>query len=341
MRALMYYGPMDMRLITLPDPEPADGQVLLGINCTGICGSDVHGFMGTTGRRTPPMVMGHEFTARVVKTGAGVTKCKTGDRLTVFPLFTCGLCEHCKNGMPNRCEQRRFMGTFSENGAFAEYICCGGDNVITLPDTVDDATGALIEPLAVAYAAVKKAPVLTGKTVVVVGSGTIGLLILKVVKHFGAECAVSVDISEHRRAAAEKSGADVCLDPRAGDIGGLLEERCGRLADVSFEAVGNASAARISTDCLKIGGTAVWVGNSDRMIDIDMQRIVTRELSVLGSYIYRREDYEDTVALLGGGKIDVASLISETVAMDEAVGVFNRLAAGDTETIKVLVDMRK
>ena len=342
MRVLMYYGPEDMKIAQQPEPGPKENQVKLKICYTGICGSDVHGYLGTTGRRTAPMIMGHEFSAEVIEIGREVKKYKPGDRVTVFPVYSCGECDNCKDGAVNVCDNRKFMGTLSDNGAFAEYMCCEEENLYLLPDALDDKTGALIEPFAVAYAAVRKTLPLEGKNVMIIGSGTIGLLILVIAKHFGAKNLIVSDLSDNRLQAAAQFGADLIINSGQEDMDGVLKAHGWRnCIDIVFEAVGTTPTAQSSIEYIRNRGTVIWVGNSARMINIDMQQVVTRELKILGTYIYQKKDYTDSIELLAEKKIDISGFISQIVDMDGAESVFKQLAAGDTTKIKVLVDMRK
>ncbi|MGI6160449.1 MAG: zinc-dependent alcohol dehydrogenase [Christensenellales bacterium] len=342
MRVLMYYGPENMKVAEQPEPSPKDNEVKLKMLYVGICGSDVHGYLGTTGRRTPPMVMGHEFSAEVVEIGKNVTKFKVGDIVTALPIYNCGECPNCLEGAINACDNREFMGTMDVDGAFAEYLCCDENIVYKLPDTLDSKVGALLEPFAVAYHAVGRAMPLEGKNVMVIGAGTIGLLVMMIAKHFGAKNIVVTDLSDDRLDAAKKFGADITINSGNTNVGEALEaEGLRKSIDVTFEAVGITPTAQQSVEYVRNRGTVVWVGNSAQMININMQQIVTRELSVLGTYIYIVKDYVESIELLDSGKIDISGLISDVVGMDEAEDMFKLLAAGDTTKIKILVDMQR
>jgi 2-desacetyl-2-hydroxyethyl bacteriochlorophyllide A dehydrogenase len=340
MRALVYYGPENMKVADMPEPSPKENEVKLEIHYVGICGSDVHGYLGTTGRRIPPMVMGHEFSAVVVQAGAKVKRFKKGDRVTALPILNCGECSYCRAGLINACENREFMGTMSVNGVLAEYVCVDEKILYALPDSLDDKTAALIEPFAVAYHALCKAEI-RDKNVMIAGAGTIGLFALTVAKYFGAAKTVVTDLSPDRLTAAKKAGADIIINPGEGDVGKVLEEHGLRKSiDVTVEAVGITPTAQQTINYVRNMGTVIWIGNSAQMIEINMQQIVTRELTVKGTYVYIQKDYEESIRLLGEGRIDISGFVSGVVGMGEAEAMFKKLAAGETAMVKVLVDVR-
>jgi 2-desacetyl-2-hydroxyethyl bacteriochlorophyllide A dehydrogenase len=210
-----------------------------------------------------------------------------------------------------------------------------------LPDSLDDKTGALIEPFAVAYHALNKTEI-KGKNVMIAGAGTIGLFALTVAKYLGAAKTIVTDLSPDRLAAAKKTGADIIINPKEQDVGKTLEQQgLRKFIDVTVEAVGIAPTAQQTINFVRNMGTVIWIGNSAQMIEINMQQIVTRELTVKGTYVYIQKDYEESIKLLGSGTLDISGFVSGIVGMSEAEAMFKRLAAGDTTMIKVLVDVRK
>lgn len=330
-----------MEITDIPEPFPKDNEVKIAVKYSGICGSDVHGYLGRTGRRTPPMVMGHEFSGEVKETGSKVTKFNPGDHVTVQPIIYCGECEYCKSGLINICQNRQLLGTMDLNGSFTEYVCVDENNVCMLPEGMSYQKAAMIEPFAVAYRAVQRALPLDGKTILVAGAGTIGLLVLIVAKYFGAARAVVVDLSDTRLALAAKVGADITVNPKNQSLDEVLKENGLRNSiDVSFEAVGITPTAQQTINSVRNRGTIVWVGNSAQMIEINMQQIVTRELVVMGTYVYTDKDFRDALKLLGEGRINIRELISKEISLSEAKPMFDRLADGDGTLIKVLVNMQ-
>jgi 2-desacetyl-2-hydroxyethyl bacteriochlorophyllide A dehydrogenase len=340
MKALMYLGPKDMQVVDIEQPSPQKGEVKIAVKYVGICGSDVHGYLGTTGRRIPPMIMGHEFSGEVCEVGEGVTRFKKGDLVTVNPILNCCTCSYCESGDINICQNRRFLGTMDVNGAFCEYLCVEEDRVLHLPKGMDEKLGAMIEPLAVAYRSVQWALPLKGKNVLIAGAGAIGLLILKMAVYYGAANIIVSDLSDGRLATAKSLGATLTVNPATDDVEAVLKEKGLRdVIDVTIEAVGITPTAQQSINLVRNMGKVIWVGNSAQMIEINMQQVVTRELVIYGNYVYNMEDFKNAMELLGKGEVNVDSLISKVISIEETTPMFDRLAGGDTTMIKVLVDM--
>ena len=315
MQALVMTAFNELVLDELPVPRiERPDDVLIEVKAAGVCGSDLHGYTGQSGRRTPPLVMGHEATGRVLETGAGVTGLPAGTRVAIHPLDdTLGV--------------RRLMGKDAP-GAFAECVVWPAGNLVPLPDTVTYEQGAFVEPLAVAVRAVERAGLVDAASAVVVGAGTIGLLVASVLKQRGVRTVVISDPSAERRAVATGIGVDVALDPSSTDVAAAVRDLTGgQGADVAFEAVGIAATVAQAHDVVRYGGTVVWIGNNVRVIDVDMQQVVTRELSVLGTYAMSGDDFLAALGLLEAGAIDVASLIHRRATLEEGPRLFDELLA--------------
>lgn len=338
MKAIMYEGPEQLKRMEIPEPEPKAGEVKLKIRACGICGSDVHGYLGSTGRRIPPMVMGHEFCGEVVKQGAGAFQFHVGSRVSVYPVDFCGTCEMCQRGDVHLCLNKKAYGVLDVNGAFAEYICVPEKCCFPIADGVSDAVASLMEPLAVAYRGVSHAGDLTGKTVLLVGTGTIGLLALACVKKEKPQKIIVSDLSDHRLELAKKMGADDVINPEKENFKERILEESNKMGvDVAIEAVGVEATVQQAMSALRFGGTAVWIGNNKPFISINMQEIVTRELSVHGSFLYGYEEFKEVVQSINDGRIEVAPLISKTIQLDEAPEYFEILAHRPGNLIKVVV----
>ena len=341
MRALVYQGPKQMTIENWSTPTPQPGQVRVRTAFCGICGSDVHGFLGITGRRTAPMVMGHELSGIVDALGDGVTGWQIGDRVTVQPTFSCGDCDYCNEGLNNICPTRDFMGAMSCNGAFMDAFCVPVENLCKLPDNLTMEIGALIEPFAVAYRGVRHAGDISGKTVMICGAGTIGLMVLKVCKMLGAKTTVIVDLSDERLQLAKQHGADVLINGKD-DIGAVLTQHGIRdQIDVAIEAVGVSPTVQQTVDFVKTRGSIIWIGNSSPMVSLNMQTVVTRELNIQGSYIYTDADFRECVRLLSEQPQDFSGIISQIISVEEATAMFEELSHGAGAKIKVLVDMTR
>ncbi|MGE4284258.1 MAG: zinc-binding dehydrogenase [Clostridia bacterium] len=338
MKALVYYGPEDLRYIEIEDVKPQAGEVLVKVKACGICGSDVHGYLGITGRRTPPMVMGHEFAGIVEEVGEGVTTVNVGDRVAPYPVLFCGECEFCKQGKTHICLNKKSYGVLDCNGAMAEYICMPAKLIFQLDDNVSYNVGSMMEPMAVAYRGVNNAGDLSGKNVLIVGAGTIGMLVLAIVKMRNPAKVFVSDLSDSRLSVAKEMGADFVINPSKDNLDDIIKtETKGMGVDVALEAVGATPTVQQAMASLKIGGTAVWIGNSAKMITINMQEIVTRELKVFGTFIYTFKEFGEVVDLLNDGKFNVEPMISLTAPMGEGVEFFKRLAKDPGPLIKVIL----
>lgn len=340
MKALVYEGPHNMPLRDYPMCYPEAGQVKIKVKYCGICGSDLHGYTGASGRKIPPMVMGHEFSGVVTELGKGVKKFKVGDRVSVLPVEYCCECEFCKRGAVNICANRRNLGVLDVDGAFTEYICMNEKFVYALPDNVSDEEGALLEPLSVAHHAVGLAQPIKNNNVLIAGTGTIGLLIVMLVKAAGAAKIVVTDLSEDRLSLARKLGADITVNPAVQDLDATLKEAGIRNnIHVAIECVGATPTCQTTVDYVKIQGRIVWVGNAAKMITVNMQNIVTQELKIFGSYAFTEEDFSSSLRLLAERKLPAAEIITRIVTLEHATETFEELTKGGSKDIKVLVDV--
>lgn len=339
MKALMYMGPNNMPLTEVDEPEPKEYEVKIKVHYCGICGSDIHGYTGASGRKIPPMIMGHELSGQVVATGKKVAKFGPGDRVAVQPVMYCGACEFCRSGNMNICKNRRGLGVLDVNGAFTEYLCMEEKYVYLLPDSVSDYAGAVLEPLSVAYHAVGHVASYEGKTVLIAGAGTIGFLILKLVLARGAKAAIVTDLSGERLLRAQKAGASLVVNPAKESLdeklkaAGLRDE-----IDIAIECVGVTQTAQQTVEFVKIKGTVIWVGNADKLVTVNMQQVVTREVSVLGTYAFTENDFAAALKMLADGVIHVDDVVTDVVAMEDTEKKIAALSAGACPgDLKVLV----
>lgn len=340
MKALVFYGNEDLRLAEVADPKAGPGEALIRVKACGICGSDVHGYLGITGRRTPPMVMGHEFSGEVAAVGPGVADIRVGDRVAPYPVVFCGECAACRAGNMHLCLNKRALGVLDCDGAMSEYIAIPARLLFKLSDRVSYEVGAMMEPLAVAMRGVNHAGDLAGKTVLVVGAGTIGLLALALVKTRNPARVFVSDLSDTRLDVARRLGADFAVNPSQEDLAAAVKAATGGAgADVAIEAVGATPTVQQAMSCLRTGGTGVWIGNSAKMITVNMQEIVTRELRVAGSFLYTVQEFGEVVGLLNEGRLDVDPVISlKAPMMEEGIALFARLAKDPGPLIKVILN---
>jgi L-iditol 2-dehydrogenase len=341
MKALRLDDLLTFSYVDVPDPAVGDEDVLLAVRACGICGSDVHGYDGASGRRTPPLIMGHEAAGVVVRTGSEVTGWHPGDRVTFESTLSCGACPACLAGRSNLCEHREVVGAsfsgYRRDGAFAEHVAVPGRALVRLPDELTFERAAFAEPLAVALHAVGLAGDVAGATAAVVGTGVIGLLAVQALRLAGAARVIGIDLDEQRLELARRLGADVTV--RADDEqlgGGVAEATGGRGADVVVEAVGIAAAIRTAVACAGRGSRIVLVGNVTPAVELPLQAVVTGELTLVGSCASAGE-LEDGLELLASGAVDVDPLISAVAPLAEGQVWFDRLHAATHGLVKVIL----
>ncbi|MBN2238806.1 MAG: galactitol-1-phosphate 5-dehydrogenase [Dehalococcoidales bacterium] len=339
MKALRYLGPGQLAVQEVPDPVMSDNDVLVKVMACGICGSDVHGYLGLTGRRTEPMTMGHEFSGQIVKTGTLVTSFKEGDKVIVQPMNFCGTCVNCLQGNTNMCLNSKLFGVMAVDGAMAEYLAVPEKLLFKLPEACSYEVGAMTEPFAVAHGAVKKVGSLTGKTVLIVGMGTIGQCLLQLVKLQSPKLIIVSDLSDNRLKIARELGADAAINPgKENYLEAVKRLTGGDMVDVSIEAVGIGVTVNQAIKSLKRMGTALWVGNSAREIEIDMQEIVTSALKIVGTYIYTHTEFGEVIDIMGTGNPSAEKLVSKVVSLDEAPDAFRMLHEQPDSFIKIIIN---
>ena len=342
MKALYYLGDRRMEIRDVPPPKPGPGQYLLRIRGNGICGSDFEGYMGKTGRRLPPMIMGHETSGIVEEAPPGGT-IAVGTRVVVFPKPFCGVCEHCRKGMVNVCTAGICMGVMDADGSMREFIAVDEKYLIPFASTLSFNEAAMTEPLAVAFRSVQKIPdheIEEAEHCIVIGAGTIGLLVVSLLKRRGARNVIVSDATDFRLETAKRMGADQTINSRAEDFLEAVKRLTGgRMCDFAIEAVGIGATAANSIDCLRIGGSVVWIGNAQKMVEINMQKIVTTELTIRGNYVYDFPGFRESLRLLEQKEIDVGPLMTNVYPLGEGVRAFKDLEGNaDGRMLKVFLE---
>jgi L-iditol 2-dehydrogenase len=336
MKALVFRGPGSMPLEDRADPHAGPGEAVVRVRASGICGSDVHGFGGSTGRRRIGVVMGHEAAGDVIEVGPSVTSVSTGDRVVLRSILSCGRCDRCRHGNPNLCLERQGMGMHFD-GAYADRIVVRESLLVALPDMVSYEEGALVEPLAVALHAVNITPFELMDSVVIVGAGPIGLLTLLAARRRGAGSIIVTDRDPHRLDVARHLGADEAIDVRDADPLAAVEAAThGRGADAVFEAVGIAATVAQSIAVARPGGQVTWIGNSAPEVELPMQELVTKGLTVRGAYGFI-DEFEQAADALATGRIDAGRLIELVAPLEDGEDLFRQLAAGSLSAVKVVL----
>jgi L-iditol 2-dehydrogenase len=341
MKALLLTEYKKFEVTDMPAPDVGPDDVLVRVQACGICGSDIHGYDGSSGRRIPPLVMGHEASGSVAGVGANVTKFAEGDRVTFDSMISCGRCDYCRRGEVNLCDNRQVLGVscgdYRRHGAFAEFVAVPQHIVYALPENLSFEHAAMVEPVSVAVHAVNLARVRLGESAVVVGSGMIGGLVIQCLRAAGCGKIIAVDLSDEKLKLACEMGADVAINAGDTDVAtAVRNEVASDGADLAVEAVGNTAPVKTAIECLRKGGRAVLVGNLSPKIELPLQSVVTREIALLGSCASSGE-YPTCIRLLASGKINADPLITARISLPEAPGWFDRLYRQEPGLMKVIV----
>ena len=342
MKALLLTEYKKLELTDMPTPEIGPDELLVRVKACGICGSDVHGFDGSTGRRIPPLVMGHEASGIVAGAGANVKAFKEGDHVTFDSMVSCGRCAFCRRGQINLCDNRQVLGVscgdYRRHGAFAEYVSVPQHIVYKMPESLSFEHAAMIEPVSVAVHAVEITPVRLGDTAVVVGTGMIGALTIQAARLAGCARIIAVDLEDHKLALARQAGADEVINPKTTDpVQFVLEATGGRGADLAFEAVGATEPISTAIRSVRKGGTVTLIGNIRPNVDIPLQSVVTREIRLQGSCASSGE-YPQCIALMSRGSINVAPFLSAKAPLEDGARWFERLYGHEANLMKVVLE---
>lgn len=333
MNALLLTAPSQLELTEFETPTAQADEVLIRVRACGICGSDIHGWDGSSGRRQTPLIMGHEAAGEIAAIGANVADLTIGERVTFDSTIYCGKCPPCERGDVNLCDDRRVLGvspdTYKQHGAFAEYVVVPARIVHRLPDTLSYDQAAFAEPVSIALHAVNRGNVSPSDTAVVIGSGMIGMLVIQALRAAGIEKVIAVDREPTRLAMAAQLGATSTVDATAADTAEQIRALTGgRGADVLFEVVGIEPTVNLAIDVARDGARLVLVGNLAASISFPLQQIVTREISVLGSCACAGE-YPQSLELIASGQVKVDPLIAATAPLADGADWFAKLSAPD------------
>lgn len=340
MRALVLSNYKQLDVIEMERPQFGDDDLLIRIRACGICGSDVHGYDGSTGRRIPPIVMGHEAAGIVEAIGRNVREFKPGDRVTFDSTVYCGHCYYCRKGQVNLCDAREVIGvstsSFRRMGAFAEYVSVPARIVYHLPDSVSFEHAALIEAVSVAVHAVSLTPISLDSTVLVIGAGMIGLLVLQAVRLSGGRVII-VDLDDSRLELARRLGADFTLTSRGEDtVAAVQRLTSGHGADTALECVGSSATVNLAIDAVRKGGSVTLVGNLAPKIEMGLQATVTRQIRLQGSCASSGE-YPACISLLARKAISVEPLLSAVASLEDGAAWFHRLYQREPGLLKVVL----
>ena len=340
MKALLLTEYKKLTYTDFPEPEIGPDDVLVRVRACGICGSDIHGYDGSTGRRIPPLVMGHEASGVVSEVGANVTDVKPGEHVTFDSMIYCGKCRFCQRGKINLCDNRQVMGVspgeYRRHGAFAEYVAVPRRIVFKMPEGLKFEHAAMIEPVSVVVHAAGLAKVTLGETAVVVGAGMIGLLAVQALKAAGYTRVIAVDLDDNKLATAKLLGAEVTFNPKNCDAAQEIQELTHGGADLAMECVGATAPVKTAVAAVRKGGAVTLVGNLSPNIEFPLQSVVTREITVYGSCASSGE-YPACLDLLARGVVKVDPIISAMAPLEEGAAWFERLYGHDSGLMKVIL----
>jgi L-iditol 2-dehydrogenase len=324
-----------------PRPAPRPDEVLVRVRACGICGSDVLGMDGSTGRRIPPLIMGHEGAGEIAEVGPAVAGWAPGDRVAFDSTVFCGRCWHCLRGEVNLCDERRVLGVscaeFRRDGAFAEFVAVPARILCRLPQGLAFERAAMVEAVAVAAHAVRRTPLSADSTVAVLGAGMIGSLIIQVLRASGVSRIIAIDLDGDRLQLALRLGSSAVA---MADSAGLSETvhlfGDGRGVDAAFDAVGLATTVGAAVGFVRKGGTVTLVGNAEKRADLPLQAVVTRQITLVGTCASAGE-MGACLGMIAEGRVNVTDFISATAPLEDGPGWFGRLRAREKGLMKVLL----
>jgi len=335
MKALVFQGPWEMTVEDRAPRDPSDYEVRVAVIATGICGSDIHGFAGHTGRRHPNQVMGHETVGRIDLLGSQVSGLKVGDLVSINPAMTCGECSNCKKNDHELCDRLRVLGVVPEiDAAFAEFVTVPSENIIPLDPNMNPVHGALIEPLAVGYHALRRGHVSADQNVVVIGGGPIGQAVAIACRRIGVNNVIVSEISPTRSALLMRLGFTV-VHPK--DLLTEVESLFGRKADTVIDAVGSEATIASSHEVSKRGSTIVFLGMAEPVMSIKSYEFSVAERTLVGSFCYNKDDFSSTAKWIAENPEIGDALIDQISSPEEAPGIFTALARQELDVSKVLV----
>jgi L-iditol 2-dehydrogenase len=341
MKALVLKEYRQFAVEDFPVPALQPDEVLVRVRACGICGSDVHGMDGSSGRRIPPIIMGHEAAGVIAEIGSAVSGWENGDRVTFDSTVSCGECWYCRRGEINLCDNRRVLGVscgeYRRHGAFAEYVAVPQRILYRLPDNLSFEQAAMVEAVSVAVHAVERTPLSLNASVAVVGTGMIGLLVVQVLRARGCGQIIAIDLDEGKLKLARNFGATHTLQAAEPDLREKTRSLTdGRGVDAAFEVVGLSATVKTAIESVRKGGSITLVGNLKPQVDLPLQAIVTRELTLIGTCASAGE-YPACLDLIASGKVNVTDFISATPPLEEGAQWFERLYTGEKGLMKVLL----
>lgn len=319
-------------------PTLTADQVLIQVKNIGVCGSDIHVYHGLHPYTSYPVVQGHEVSGIIREVGELVQGFSEGDQVVFMPQVTCGTCYPCRHGMYHICDSLKVMG-FQTGGAAQEIIAIDSEKVLKVLNHVPPDQAAMVEPIAVAVHALSRGGEVKDKNVLVLGAGTIGNLVGQVAKALGARAVMITDISEYKREQARQSGLDFIIDP-AEDLNRAILDHFGPdRADLILECVGVQDTIIQAVSNARKGSTIVVVGVFGKKPQVDLGLVQDREISLVGTLMYQRRDYEKAIELVSKGQLILEKMISRHYAFRQYMDAYRDIDLAKGNIMKVMIDL--
>ena len=338
MRQAVMTKPKQIEFREVDVPEIGAGDALVKIMSIGVCGSDIHVYHGLHPYTSYPVVQGHEAAGIIEMLGAEVTGFSIGDRVTIEPQVSCGICYACTHGNYNICDSLKVLG-FQTTGTASDFFKVPGNKLVNLPQNMEYDFGAMIEPLSVAVRAVKRAGDVKGKKVLVFGAGPIGNLVAQALKAEGTAEVMIVDINNLRLKKAAECGIDYAINPQDSDVAEAVERHFGHVekADLIFECAGALPAMDSAVSIARKGSMIVVVGVFGDKVPVDMALVNEAELTILGTARYVIEDFQRAIELVSGGQVQLSPLITHRFDFEEYLKAYQQIEKQGEETMKVMI----
>ena len=339
MKQAVLVEPQKVIIQDVPKPEPGPGQVLVQVRRIGVCGSDIHAYYGKHPYISCPIVQGHEFAGRISQVGPDVRTLRAGDDVTVMPQLVCGQCYPCRHGNYHICNSLKVIGCQAE-GAAQEFLAVGQDLVVKLPAGMDYDSGAMVEPVAVGAHAVGRLGSVEGKKVLVLGAGPIGNLTAQVAGGLGAAGVVISDLSDFRLEVARACGIPHTMNPAARDLASAIREAFGPDgADAILECVGAEETVGQAVSLARKGTDIVIVGVFGERPRLDIGLVQDKELRLIGTLMYKAEDYRTAIDLIRSGRVNLKPLMTRHFPFEKYPDAYHYIEKNRDRTMKVFIDL--
>ncbi len=335
MKALVYTEPRRLELLDWPDPELGKGDALVRVGAVGVCGSDVHDWMGHSRGRVPPLVLGHEMAGVVEQVRSDAAAFEPGQHVAIYPLIGCDQCNYCASGQQYLCRRRGVLGLHVA-GVFAQYLKVPAKNLYPIPPKLGLVEGSLVEPLANALHFVGMAGGDRGPCAIL-GVGPIGILILQVARQLNFPKLAVAEVNAHRSTVAQKLGAALTVNPQEASALAELEHFFGEDGcHVVFDAAGFSPTRQLALKLVRSGGLIVLVGLGEADTTLDFIEVIRREVRITGAYAYSRSEFQTAIEWVAGGRVALGGWVSEAL-LAEGQAVFEELAQPNSDRIKVVL----